>query len=195
MFAHNMGLSADGKTMLMAPNGVTMTVAVGVQEVNARPRKNGRWGGCSAAFGWTVAVAAVLVAFETGVARAADPDPNLQAVQVVCGRCHTIALFQNQVRSWDRWNDVFEDMTMRGASGTEEQLERVTTYFLENLTLVNVNKSPADELAWVLGVSDNVAQAIIARRQRQPFTNLAELRAVPGVVAEKLEQRKSRILF
>ncbi len=26
MFAHNMGLSADGKTVLMAPNGVTMTV-------------------------------------------------------------------------------------------------------------------------------------------------------------------------
>ena len=52
---------------------------------------------------------------------------------------------------------------------------------MENLTLVNVNTSPADELAWVLGVGDDVAQAIIARRQRQPFANIAQLRAVPGV--------------
>ena len=89
--------------------------------------------------------------------RAADPDPDLQAVQAVCGRCHTTAVFLNKPRSWDRWNDVFADMTKRGANGTDEQLERVTTYFLENLTLVNVNTSPADELAGVLGVSDDVA--------------------------------------
>jgi competence ComEA-like helix-hairpin-helix protein len=71
----------------------------------------------------------------------------------------------------------------------------VTTYFLENLTLVNVNSSPSDELAGVLGVSDEVAEAIVALRQRQPFANIAQLRAVPGVDAAKLEQRKSRILF
>jgi competence ComEA-like helix-hairpin-helix protein len=86
-------------------------------------------------------------------------------------------------------------MTRRGANGTDEQLARVTTYFLENLTLVNVNSSPADELGGVLGVSDDVAQAIIARRERQPFANLAQLRAVPGVVPDTLDQRKSRILF
>jgi len=47
----------------------------------------------------------------------------------------------------------------------------------------------------VLGVPDDVAEAIIARRERQPFANIAELRAVPGVDAAKLEKRKSRILF
>jgi len=136
-----------------------------------------------------------VVAVVAGTARAADPDPDLQAVQTVCGRCHTLAVFLNQPRSWDRWNDVFADMTRRGANGTDEQLARVTTYFLENLTLVNVNSSPADELAWVLGVGDDVAQAIIARRERQPFAGIAQLRAVPGVDPGKLEQRKSRILF
>jgi DNA uptake protein ComE-like DNA-binding protein len=137
-------------------------------------------------------VAAVLVA---GAVLAADADPNLEAVQTVCGRCHTTAVFLDKPRAWDRWNDVFADMTQRGASGTDEQLERVTTYFLENLTFVNVNTSPADEIAGVLGVGDDVAAAIIARRQRQPFANLAELRAVPDVDPAKLELRKSRILF
>ena len=72
------------------------------------------------AVAWTVAAACV--AFEAGTARAADQDLDLQAVQVVCGRCHSTAVFLNQPRSWDRWNDVFADMTKRGANGTDEQL-------------------------------------------------------------------------
>jgi len=144
---------------------------------------------------WVAALAALSVAFVPGTAPAADSDPNLQAVQEVCGKCHVVSVFMKQARSWDRWNDVFADMTQCGAKETDEQLERVTTYFLENLTLVNINSSPADELAWVLGVRDEMAQDIIARRQRQPFTGLAELRAVRGVDSDKLDQRKSRILF
>jgi DNA uptake protein ComE-like DNA-binding protein len=145
--------------------------------------------------GWLVAAAAAWFPFEPDTARAADPGPNLKAVQVVCGRYHTIAVFLNQTRTWERWNDVFADMTQRGANGTDEQLAQVTTFFLENLTLVNINSSPAEELVGVLGVRDDVAQEIIARRERQPFANLAQLRAVPGVDAVKLDQRKSRILF
>ena len=154
-----------------------------------------RSGGCSASLSWIIALAAASVVFEAATAGAADTDLDLQAVQAVCGRCHTLAVFLNQPRSWERWNDVFADMTRRGANGSDEQLARVTTYFLENLTLVNVNISPADELAGVLGVRDDVAQDIIARRQRHPFANIAQLRAVPGVDPGKLEQRKSRILF
>lgn len=142
-------------------------------------------------FAWIVA--SVAAVYWAGIAHAADP--NLEAVQTVCGRCHTTAVFQDKPRAWDRWNDVFADMTQRGASGTDDQLARVTTYFLENLTFVNINTSPADEIAGVLGVGNDVAEAIVASRQRQWFANLAELRAVPGVDAGKLEQRKSRILF
>ena len=138
----------------------------------------------------TACIAAGIVA-----ATAAAPDPDLQAVQAVCGHCHTTAVFLNKPRSWDRWNDVFADMTQRGANGTDEQLERVTRFFLENLTLVNVNTSAAEELAGVLGVNDEVAQDLIARRQRQRFSNIDQLRAVPGVNIEKLKERKSRILF
>ncbi len=156
---------------------------------------NNRWSGCPAALAWTAAIFAVSCAFEAGTAKAADPDPDLQAVRAVCGRCHTPAVFMKEPRSWDRWNDVFADMTKRGANGTDEQLARVTTYFLENLTLVNVNTSPADELTGVLGVGDDVAEAIIARRQSQPFASIAQLSTVPGVDAAKLEQRKSRIQF
>jgi DNA uptake protein ComE-like DNA-binding protein len=151
--------------------------------------------GGPATLAWIVAALAAPVAFEAAAAKAADEDQDLQAVQAVCGRCHKIDVFQKQPRSWDRWNDVFADMTRRGANGTDEQLARVTTYFLENLTLVNINSSPAEELEWVLGATADAAQEIIARRQRRPFTDLSQLRTIPGVDAGKLEQRKSRILF
>ncbi len=128
-------------------------------------------------------------------AQAADPNPDLRAVEVVCGRCHTTAVFMNKPRSWERWNDVFADMTKRGANGTDEQLERVTRFFLENLTLVNVNTSGAEELAGVLGVSEDVAQTVIALRQRQHFSNFDQLRVIPGLNQEKLKERKDRILF
>jgi competence ComEA-like helix-hairpin-helix protein len=137
---------------------------------------------------------AVIAAYIVAAA-AADPNPDLEAVEAVCGHCHTTAVFLNKPRSWDRWNAVFADMTQRGANGTDEQLEKVTRFFLENLTLVNVNTSATEELAGVLGVSDEVARAIIERRERRRFDNLAELRAVPGVNPDKLEKRKARILF
>jgi competence ComEA-like helix-hairpin-helix protein len=144
--------------------------------------------------GW-FAVTAACVAVWAVAARAEDPNPDLASVQAVCGRCHTIAVFLEKPRSWERWNDVFADMTKRGAGGTDEQLERVTRFFLEKLTLVNVNSSAAEELAGVLSVSDEVAQAIIARRGQKPFADIAQLRAVPGVNPDTLEERKSRIMF
>ena len=110
--------------------------------------------------GWVLAAAAACVLVWSTTA-AAGSDSDLDAVKVVCGRCHTIEVFLNKPRSWERWNDVFADMTKRGASGTDDQLERVTRFFLEKLTLINVNTSQAEELAGVLGVSDEVAQAIM----------------------------------
>ena len=144
---------------------------------------------------WLFAVIAARIAFCPATAKAAEPNPDLNAVQVVCGRCHTTAVFIDEPRSWDRWNDVFADMTRRGANGTDEQLERVTRFFLENLTLVNVNTSAAEELAGVLGVSEEVAQAVIARRQQQRFSNIDQLRAMPGINSDKLRERTRRILF
>lgn len=145
--------------------------------------------------GYVVIVIAATLAFAADTEDNARTELDRQAVQAVCGRCHTVDVFANKPRAWARWNDVFADMTQRGANGSDEQLTRVTRYFLENLTIINVNSSDAEELKWVLGVRDDVVESIIARRQRQPFANLAELRAIAGVDSDKLEKRKSRILF
>jgi competence ComEA-like helix-hairpin-helix protein len=131
----------------------------------------------------------------TITANAGSGSTDLDSVKTVCGKCHTTAVFEGKPRGWDRWNDVFADMTQRGATGTNEELGRVTRYFLENLTLVNINTSAAEEIAGILGVSDEVAEAIIERRRKQPFSGLADLRALPGVDSAKLDQRRSRVSF
>jgi hypothetical protein len=130
-----------------------------------------------------------------GPAAAQTDDPNFPAVQAVCGRCHGAAQFMDKPRSWDRWNDVFRQMTRLGATGTDQQLEQVTTYFLDHLTTLNVNTGSAEEIAWVLNVSDDVAQKIVDERQKKRFTSVAQLAAIPGLSRARLEALKSRIEF
>jgi hypothetical protein len=140
-------------------------------------------------------VLASLLTLLAGAAAAQENDPNYPAVKAVCGRCHGAGQFMDKPRSWDRWNDVFRQMSRLGATGTDEQLEQVTSWFLEHLTTLNVNTGSTEELAWVLNVPDAVAQAIVDRREKAKFTSLAQLAAVPGVDPARVERLKARIAF
>jgi DNA uptake protein ComE-like DNA-binding protein len=124
-----------------------------------------------------------------------DSSQNFADVKAVCTRCHTADAFLSTPRSWQRWNDVFHQMMERGATGTESQLAGVTEYFLSNLTIVNVNTSPADEIEWVLNASPPVRDFIVERRANQKFTSLADLSSVPGIDQERLRRLGARILF
>jgi hypothetical protein len=145
-----------------------------------------------------VGLGAALLNSGAGAASAAPGDTSAEdfkSVQAVCSRCHGVALFMNKPRTWNRWNEVFARMTAHGARPTEEQADHIVRYFLANLTIVNVNSAPADELSLALGVSDQVANDIVSRRGKRPFKGLAELRSVPGVDPAILSQRKARIQF
>ena len=124
-----------------------------------------------------------------------DDSQNFADVKAVCTRCHTADAFLSTPRSWQRWNDVFHQMMDRGATGTDAQLAGVTEYFLNNLTIINVNTSPADEIEWVLNASPSVRDFIVERRASQKFTSLADLSSVPGIDRERLRRLEARILF
>ena len=171
------------------------SVRIGILRQSAIPDWSETKVPASSIGGWIIVIAAGSLTVWTGQVTAADTDSDRKAVEAVCGRCHTTELFLKQRRSWARWNEVFADMVERGADGTDDQLDGVSRYFLENLTLVNVNHAPAEELRGVLGISGDVAEAIIARREHQPFADLAQLREIKGIDPDILEQRKSRILF
>jgi hypothetical protein len=140
-----------------------------------------------------------------GAALAAQPawsaptlegDPlNKAAVDKVCTRCHQNGMYLTTPRPWIRWTDVFRTMSARGATGTDAELDRVVTFFLENLTIISVNASPGNELGPVLGVSDETVEAILLRREQQPFRNADELATFPGVDPAIIKRRGARLQF
>ncbi|MDB5467587.1 MAG: hypothetical protein JWQ46_2349, partial [Phenylobacterium sp.] len=56
---------------------------------------------------------------------------------------------------------------------------------------INVNTSPGEELGPTLQVSDDAVDAILARRAKRPFANIADLATIPGVDRGVLETLKS----
>ena len=122
-----------------------------------------------------------------------DHDPlDFQAVADVCTRCHAASQFLTTERSDSRWEQVFAEMSENGATGTDDQLNRVVSYFQKNLTVINVNTSPPDELGPTLQVSDSVVSAIMARRAQKKFADIDDLSGIAGVDRSILEKLSAK---
>lgn len=127
-----------------------------------------------------------------------DPDPlDAAAVAAVCTQCHVASQFLSSPRSSSRWEQTFEKMVGHGATGTDEQINRLVSYFQKNLTIINVNTSPPEELGPTLQVDDAVVAQIVAQRARKKFASLAELDRVSGVDPVKLHKlhANGRLVF
>jgi len=125
-------------------------------------------------------------------------DPlDVEAVSIVCGRCHAASLYLTTPRSYGRWEEVFARMSRYGAVGSDDQLKRVIRYFDRNLTIVNINTSQVEELGPVLQISDAAADEIAELRSRKPIVSVDDLRNVDGVDLKKLKemQARGRLLF
>lgn len=122
-----------------------------------------------------------------------DNDPqDYQAVTAVCTACHAASQFLSTPRSSSRWEQVFEEMSAYGANGTDDQLDRVVNYFQRNLTVVNVNTSPPEDLKETLQISDPTVAYIVARRSRESFGGIDDLAKVRGIDRSILEKLKAK---
>ena len=86
-------------------------------------------------------------------------------------------------------------MARQGAHPTEEQANQIVRYFQRNLTVLNANTSPLEELGPVLQTDDATSTAIVMRREKKKFTGIADLAAIPGVDRSVLELLKDRLQF
>ncbi len=122
-----------------------------------------------------------------------DSDPkDFQAVAAVCTTCHAASQFLSTPRSSSRWEQVFAEMSGYGADGTDDQLDRVVNYFQRNLTVINVNTSPPEDLKETLQISDGTVSAIMARRAKEPFAGIDDLSKLPGVDRAILEKLSAK---
>jgi DNA uptake protein ComE-like DNA-binding protein len=125
-----------------------------------------------------------------------DDDPaDAETVREICTACHSSSQFLGTPRSSSRWEQVFGQMAQQGAHPNEEQIDQIVRYFQRNLTVVNVNTSPDEELGPTLQTSPEVTAAITLRRIQRKFTGIADLASVPGVNRAVLEKLKDRLQF
>jgi hypothetical protein len=141
----------------------------------------------------------VMAAAADSAPPATDQDPSLaqerQSVQAVCGKCHNLQVVMDTPMSYDDWHDTVQKMIDRGAVGTDDQLQDIMDYLHRTMTTINVNTADADELAIVLDVSDSVARTIVARRSKQKFSGLVDLKSVQGVDASAMDAKARLIYF
>jgi competence protein ComEA len=125
------------------------------------------------------------------------PDaPGKEVVQKICATCHEAESVIGSRRTKAGWQQIVDDMTARGAEGSDEEMAVVVEYLATNFGKVNVNTAPAEELEKSLGLSAREAQAIVRyREQNGKIKDFEELKKVPGVSAEKLQAKRGLIAF
>jgi hypothetical protein len=125
-----------------------------------------------------------------------DPDPaDARAVAAVCTACHSSAQFLTAARPYLRWEQTMQDMLDRGAVASDDQLDHILSYLVKNITIVNVNASPPDQLGMTLQIPSAVVDEIVAKRTAHPFTTVEELKAVKGVRADVIQKLAAKNLI
>ena len=126
------------------------------------------------------------------------PDGDGKALtQKKCGSCHGFEGIVPARNTPERWGVIVDDMVSRGATGTDEQIEKVIAYLSKNFAAkANLNKSTAKELVEILGITPGEAAAIVSYREKtSPFKELADLKKVTEVDFKKIEAKKDRLIF
>ena len=128
-----------------------------------------------------------------------DPFPETAgkpALLKVCGNCHTAETVIQSLRTRQEWSDVIDQMARFGAEGTDQEFDQILAYLAQHFSPIGINKATATDLASVLDVPAAVAEAIVAYRDKNgEFKSLDDLKKVPGLDGERIDARKTRIVF
>lgn len=119
-------------------------------------------------------------------------DPvDIDSVVTVCGRCHAAAMYLTVPRSYTRWEEVFARMSKHGATGSDDQLRGVIRFFDRNLTVVNLNTSPAVELEAALQIDEMSSSKLMQLRQSRKLSTIADLKGIDGLTPKRLAAMES----
>lgn len=130
------------------------------------------------------------------------PDgPGKQTTIVVCGKCHSPDRVTSLHQSRRAWQFTIGQMVSMGANASDDQLNAILDYLSKNFppippAPVDVNTADPVQLESALLLLKSEARALIQYRdQHGPFKSLDDLRKVPGLDFQKIENNKSRIVF
>ncbi len=140
--------------------------------------------------GLVAAVALSLAAQETPAARSKEVFLKL------CGACHKPEMAVAVRRTTEQWQESIEKMLSKGLKASDEDLNAVLDYLVQQYGRVNVNRASAAEIAEVLGIPAKEAAAIVKfRRDNGRFEDFDALSKVPNLDLKKLEKSREAISF
>ena len=117
-------------------------------------------------------------------------------VEKICVGCHELDVVTATRRTKIGWQQNVEDMISRGAEGSDQEMAEVVAYLAKFYGKVNINTASQQQLQEVLGLAEKEAHAIVAYRdQNGKIKDFEQLKSVPGVSAEKLQEKRSLIAF
>jgi competence protein ComEA len=118
------------------------------------------------------------------------------AVQKACTGCHELDTVTATRYTETGWRQTVDDMISRGAEGSDQEMSDVVQYLTKYFGRLNVNTATQAQLQGTLGLPEKDAQAIVAYREHYgAIKNLQQLKSVPGVNAQKLQEKADLIAF
>ncbi len=120
--------------------------------------------------------------------------PARKTFETVCGACHDLRTGPRRTKA--AWVAVVDSMAGRGARATDQEFAAIAEYLTKYFGAVDVNQGAAKEIADVLEIPAQDADAIVRfRTDNGEFKDLDGLKKVPGVDANAIEERSTRIVF
>lgn len=115
----------------------------------------------------------------------------------MCSNCHGLDRVTASKFPKRQWTHVVDNMVSRGAEGSDDEVISVIGYLSRNFGKpLNVNTSTAKEIEAGLSFTPVESELIVRyRTDRGAFKTYEDLRKVPGLDAELLEEQKKNILF
>ena len=129
------------------------------------------------------------------------PGPGRAATIRVCGKCHSPERAASLHQDGTAWEETIAKMVKLGAQGSDEEFETILDYPSKNFGReipgpININKATAVDLETGLLLRRSQAKAVIEyRSQNGDFKSIDDLRKVPGLDLQKIEEKKSRLVF
>ena len=156
-----------------------------------------------------VGVFLTLVSWQTAQARAAMPRqaqapesqglpdaPGKALVERACIVCHGFEYLVPSVRTVSQWRDVLAVMRQYGAQASDEEWKAMTEYIAANIAYLSMNKATAEEIRLVFGVSEKIAQNVVAYRDKEgSFKTIEDLKNVPDLDPKAIDALKARLTF
>ena len=119
----------------------------------------------------------------------------------ICRQCHELARAISLRQDRDAWNQTMMKMKAFGMKSSDHDFGLVLDYLsntfpAEAVPKVNVNTATAIELESGLTLRRSQSAAIIAYREKNgPFKSLDDLKKVPLIDGDRIEEKKDRITF